>query len=154
MKKEVRLYNAMFPLWFILFASPLLAPWIWLACAVGNFIIDSAVVLIVIAVSRLEAKRKFYWSSIWKVFLLGFLADFIGAGLMLILGMFVRLGSSGDELYLTLPGLIFTAALIFVFNYFISFRRQKRLRLRFSLTLAIATAPYTFLIPTAWLYNH
>lgn len=153
MKKEVRLYNAMFPLWFILFASPLLAPWIWLACAVGNFIIDSAVVLIVIAVSRLEAKRKFYWSSIWKVFLLGFLADFIGAGLMLLATQIINIPFD-QELYLAVPGFLFTAALIFVFNYFISFRRQKRLRLRFSLTLAIATAPYTFLIPTAWLYNY
>jgi hypothetical protein len=51
------------------------------------------------------------------------------------------------------PGVLIAAALIFVFNYYITFRKdEKSLRMRLSLIFAIATAPYTFLIPSSLLY--
>ena len=62
-------------------------------------------------------------------------------------------GRMGDELYITLPGLLIAAALIFVFNYFITFRKaDKKLRLWMPVIFAVFTAPYTFLTPSAWLY--
>jgi len=59
----------------------------------------------------------------------------------------------GDELYLTLPALFISAVLIFVLNYFVTFKKtDKALRLNLSLIFAIVTAPYTFLVPSSWLY--
>ena len=81
------------------------------------------------------------------------LADVIGAAYMLLMMAGFEVGNMGDELYLTLPALIISAALIFVFNYFITFRKaEKKLRLQFSLIFTIITAPYTFLVPSSWLY--
>ena len=43
--------------------------------------------------------------------------------------------------------------MIFIFNYFITFKKlDKKERLRLSLIFAIITAPYTYLIPTSWIY--
>ncbi|MBR5502769.1 MAG: hypothetical protein IKV55_07025, partial [Oscillospiraceae bacterium] len=65
-----------------------------------------------------------------------------------------ELGTMGDELYLTLPALLLSGALIFVFNYFVTFRGEEQaLRQKLALTFAIATAPYTFLIPSRWVYG-
>ena len=59
----------------------------------------------------------------------------------------------GDEPYLTVPALLISAALIFVLNYFVTFRKiDRKTRLTLSLIFAIVTAPYTFLVPSSWLY--
>ena len=81
------------------------------------------------------------------------LSDIIGAAYMFLLMWAFEVGSMGDELYLTIPALIISAVLIFVLNYFVTFRKSdKALRLKLALTFAIVTAPYTFLIPSSWLY--
>ena len=65
-----------------------------------------------------------------------------------------ELGIMGDELYLTGPALLISAAMIFIFNYYFTFKKDAlALRIKFSLIFAIVTAPYTFLIPSSWLYN-
>jgi hypothetical protein len=44
--------------------------------------------------------------------------------------------------------------LIFVFNYFFTFKKlDKMLKMKLSVIFAVVTAPYTFLIPSAWLYS-
>ena len=81
------------------------------------------------------------------------LSDIIGAAYMFLLMWAFEVGSMGDELYLTIPALIISAALIFVLNYFVTFRKSdKTLRLKLALIFTIVTAPYTFLIPSSWLY--
>ena len=63
-------------------------------------------------------------------------------------------GAMGDEWYLTVPAILIAAAAIFLLNYFVTFRREdKAIRLKMALTFAIVTAPYTFLIPSSWLYG-
>jgi len=85
------------------------------------------------------------------VFLFGLLADLIGAGFLLLL---FYLGSFGDDIVLTVMGLIGAGVCIFVFNYYISFKKyEKKIKFNMAITLAITTTPYTFLIPTAWIYN-
>ena len=81
------------------------------------------------------------------------LSDIVGAAYMFLLILAFEVGSMGDELYLTIPALIISAILIFVLNYFVTFRKSdKVLRLKLALTFAIVTAPYTFMIPSSWLY--
>ena len=147
--KEEKLYNVLFPFWMILFF-----PQLWAIVLPGNFIIDSVVFAVSMLCLRLENKKHWYKKCILKIFGLGMLADIIGSLYMLALMLLFKIGNMGDELYLTLPALFISAVLIFVFDYFISFRQMdKKIRLILSLIFAILTAPYTFLIPSSWIYR-
>ncbi len=149
MKKDLKLYNALFPLWFIVY----IFPQTWLIAIPGNFIIDSVVLLIAMFALKIEDKGKFYKSKIFLLFICGFSADFIGALLMLIV-LYLGVGSMGDELYITIPGLIISAVLIYVLDYTLVLKNcDKHIRKVLSLVFAIATAPYTFLIPSSLIYG-
>ena len=147
-KKDIKLYNALFPFWMIL-----LFPQLWAIVIPGNFIIDSIVLIISMLVLKMSDKKQFYKRHIFKIYGFGMLSDIIGSAYMYFLMRKFNVGSMGDELYLTLPALLISAVLIFVFNYFITFKKtDKALRWKLSLIFAIVTAPYTFLVPSSWLY--
>ena len=148
-KHEVKLYNVLFPFWMLLLFAQL-----WLIVLPGNFIIDSIVLILSMIVLKIAHKKLWYKRHILKIYLFGMISDLIGAGYMLLLMTGFEVGQMGDELYLTLPALIISSALIFILNYLITFKKaDKLLRLKFSLTFAIVTAPYTFLVPSSWLYG-
>lgn len=145
----IKLYNVLFPFWMLLFF-----PQIWLIVLPGNFIIDSIVLLISMFFLRIADKKQFYKLNIIKIYFVGLFSDFIGAGYMLLLIAVFNVGQMGNELYLTLPALAISTALIFILNYFITFKKtDKSLRLKISIIFSIVTAPYTFLIPSNWLYG-
>lgn len=150
-KKEVRLYNVLFPVWILV-----TLPGLWYLVIPGNFIVDSLVLVIAMKMLKMEYRMEFYRDHILKVFLLGFLADIL-ASVPMWLSMFYweELGGPyGDSLLLTVPGVVLAGVLIWVFNYFITFRKcEPTLRRKLALTFALATAPYTFLIPSRWLYG-
>lgn len=149
LNKEVRFYNVIFPVWMLL-----MIPVLWAVVIVGNFIVDSIVLLVALAVMKIAEKKQMYKKLIFKIYAFGLLSDVIGAVYMLAMMVVFRIGNDGDEWYLTVPGLLIAAALIFVFNYFVSFRRLERpLRFKLALTFAVITAPYTFLIPNEWTYS-
>lgn len=146
---DVKLYNILFPFWMIL-----LFPQIWLIVLPGNFIIDSIVLIISMFLLKIADKKQWYKRHIIKIFLFGMISDIIGAGYMLLLVIVVDVGRTGDELYLTAPALVISSVLIFILNYFITFKKSdKLLRLKLSIIFALVTAPYTFLIPSSWLYG-
>ena len=148
MKKKIKLYNVLFPFWMLL-----LIPVMWVIVLPGNFVIDSIVLVISMYVLHIENKKKFYKSTILKIFGIGLLSDIIGSAYMFILAYCFEVGTMGDEPYLTVPALIISAVCIYFLNYFLSFRKyDKHIRKRLALTFAIATAPYTFLVPSSWLY--
>lgn len=148
MKKEMRLYNVLFPFWMLL-----LFPQLWLIVLPGNFLIDSVVLAISVYCFKMDEKKVFYKQHIFKVFGFGMLADVVGAGYLLLMMIYFQVGQMGDEWYLTVPALILSAILIFVFNYFFTFRKcDGRMRMKLALIFAIVTAPYTFLVPSSWLY--
>ena len=147
-KKPLRLYNILFPIWMLIFFPPL-----WLVILPGNFLIDSLVLLISLRVLGIPDKKRWYKKRILPIWGFGMLADILGAVYLLLMFLAFRVGMSGDEWYLTVPALILSAVLIFLFNYFITFRKdERRPRLALSLIFAIVTAPYTFLIPLSWIY--
>lgn len=147
MKKEIKLYNVLFPIWLLM-----LFPACWLFIIPGNFIIDSLVLIISMYALKINDKKQFYKKNILKIFIFGFLSDIIGS-LFLLLMFVLEIGQMGDEPYLTIPGLLISAGLIFVFNYFITFKKiDKKLRFKLSIIYTIITAPYTFLIPMSWIY--
>ena len=150
-KKDVRLYTVLFPMWMLV-----TLPVAWYIVIPGNFIIDSLVLIIALKVLKMEDRMTFYKKHILPVFGFGFLADILAAAAMWV-SIYVcedLMGTYGDNPALTVPGVILAAVLIFVFNYFVSFRKcEKPLRKKLALVFAIATAPYTFLIPSRWLYG-
>lgn len=147
-RKDVKLYNVLFPFWMLM-----LFPITWLIVIPGNFIIDSIVLIISLAILKVSDKKQFYKKYILKIYCFGMLSDIIGSAYMLILTMGFQLGRMGDEWYITVPALIISGILIFVFNYLITFKKSDRkLRFILSLIFAVITAPYTFLVPSSWLY--
>jgi hypothetical protein len=168
--KDIRLYDALFPIWFIL----LLPPVIFISLG-GDLVIDSAVILIAFALIKDRAARGYtvwglFKSSILKVWLLGFAADIISAGLLLVfdatagsaLPYNVSAAVNGNP-FANVSGFLIVmffialgALLIFLFNYYITFRKKvsdRALRFRLSLAVAVITAPWTFLVPSSWLYR-
>ena len=147
-KKQIRLYNVLFPAWMFT-----LLPTMWLIIIPGNFIIDSAVLLISLWGLKIADKGKWYKKHILKIFAFGFLADIIGSAFLLLLLAVLEDTLMDFEFLFTLLATIISALLIFVFNRFFTFKKvDHALRFRLSLIFAIATAPYSFLIPTTWLY--
>lgn len=148
-QKNIKLFNVLFPFWMLM-----MMPLLWLVVLPGNFIIDSLVLLLSMAILKISDRKQFYKKHIFKIFAFGMLSDLIGAAYMLVLMVGFQVGNMGDEPYLTVPALIISAIMIFVFNYFVTFRKiEKPLRIKLSLMFAIVTAPYTFLVPSSWLYG-
>ena len=147
-KNYVKVYNVLFPVWMLL-----LFPMAWLIVIPGNFVIDSLVLIISMVVLKVTDKKQWYKRYILKVFGFGMLADVIGSAYMLLMLMVFEVGRMGDEPYLTIPALVISSVMIYVFNYFVTFKKiEKSLRFKLSLIFAIVTAPYTFLIPSSWIY--
>lgn len=146
--KKTKLFNLLFPIWLLG-----LFPLMWLIIIPGNFIIDSLVLIVCLFILKINSKKEFYKKNILKIYLFGMLSDFIGAGLIALLFFVFKLGTRGDELYLTIPSVIITGLLIYIFNYKISFKNcEPKIRKTLSLIFAIVTAPYTFMIPINWIY--
>ena len=132
--KQTKLFNLLFPIWLLG-----LFPLMWLIIIPGNFIIDSLVLIVCLFILKINSKKEFYKKNILKIYLFGMLSDFIGAGLIALLFFVCRIGIRGDELYLTIPSVIITGLLIYIFNYKISFKNcEPKIRKRLSLIFAIS----------------
>lgn len=149
MEKNTKLYNVFFPVWFLL-----MIPQTWIAVFPVNFLVDSLVLILLMRKLQVEQKGLFYRKHIVPIFLFGLLADVIGAAVLFVMAFLLELASMGDELYLTLPAVAIAGLCIYSFHYCVIFRKEEdELRRKMAIIFAIATAPYTFLIPTAWVYG-
>ena len=77
-KNDVKLYNVIFPIWLLW-----LFPVTWIVVLPGNFIVDLLVVVLTmkwLKIKDIKGKTK---SVILKVWVFGFLADFIGTAALL-----------------------------------------------------------------------
>lgn len=168
--KTTKLYNVIFPIWLLLFFPPVI-----ILTLIGNYLIDSLVVVICYYVFKLnivqDSLKSFYKKSIIKVWLFGFLADFIGAVILFSMGITGDMFRLPYEIISAInydpfshPVAVIIIAIvtliagffIFFFNYKITFKdllEDKALRFKVSLTLAIVTMPWTFFLPTKWFYN-
>ena len=147
MKKDIQLYNVLFPLWLLM-----LLPQMWLIVLPGNLLIDSIVLVLGMFGLKMTDKKAFYKQHIWKIFLFGLLADVIGSALMFAF-MLLDMIQTGNEWYLAIPAVILSGICIFLLNYFLTLRKsEKNIRFKLSLIFAIVTAPYTFMVPTSWIY--
>lgn len=164
MKREIRLYDAIFPLFLILFFPPL----IFVALA-GNLIIDSLVVVICYFAFKISGSHQmnlfcFYRKSIVKVWLLGFLADILSTMILFvieIIALFFGIKNFGEQIMnplasplaviITILTILTTGLLIFLFNYRVTFKnliQEDKLRFKIALTIALTTMPWTILLPS------
>lgn len=168
--KHIKLYNVIFPVWLLLFFPPVI-----LLTLAGNFIIDSLVIAACYYAFKLAKAqgtfKQFYRSSIIKVWLFGFLADFIGAILLFVSSILGDMWGIPYEIYsavsydpfghpvaavIIIFAMLVSAFLIFLFNYRMIFNKlieDGKTRLKIALTIAVVTMPWTFLLPTKWFYG-
>jgi len=161
---SVKLCNVLFPIWILIFFPQVLA-----IVIPGNLIVDAAVLLIALAVLGCREKGAVIRKCWWKVWLLGFAADLIGAAWM-VLGWFVTswvpsLDSSlGKILYNPFghpAAFLWTAAGVAIAGWFIFLLDRRVFRsvpeltsrqsTRLALTFAIVTAPWLFFLPLYYL---
>jgi hypothetical protein len=119
---------------------------------------------------KINNKAVLYKKAIIKIWLFGFLSDFIGTAFIFLsqleLGMWWREFISNPVSYnpfdnifsliFVLIAVIISALCIFIFNRYVSFNKtdmDKGKIFIISLILAIFTAPYLFLIPSQLLYS-
>ena len=74
-----RLYNVIFPIWFMI-----IFPTVWIIILPANFIIDSLVLLISLKILKSVSIKRVYKSSIFKVWIFGFISDIIGSLLLIL----------------------------------------------------------------------
>lgn len=153
MKKETRLYNVLFPVWMFF----LIPTAVWLLILPGNFLVDTLVLVLWMYRRKMENKLQLWKRSILPVWLLGFLSDFVGAGLTMAIMFLLEEIAPNVALHLfpaatlmALPGVLLAGVLIYFLNRRFVFRKSGLSPEEIHsvcLTLALWTAPYTMLIP-------
>lgn len=152
-KNNLRLYNILFPIW-LFWLWPTV---IWLIILPANFVIDTLVLVIALKVLHIGQEFAVWKRSIVKVWLIGFVSDFLGAAF--ILAIMLLLDAVGSPLntilfpgttIISIPGVLLSGILIYFFNRKLSFGRQELTAVqihKLSLALAVFTAPYAMMIP-------
>lgn len=172
MKRDEKLYNVLFPLWFLL-----LVPISWLIVIPANFVIDLLALLLAMKLLRMPDIGKNLKSAVLKSWLAGFAADLVGGGAMflsVLAGEFLPdpvrswVYHNITEAVMVNPfssvgGFLWTAVcvalaggIIYLLNLKFCLKKtsldlaQKR---KLALAMALVTAPYLFFVPTALLYR-
>lgn len=170
-KRPLKLYNVIFPIWILMFWP---SPPVFLLTLLGNLAIDCLVVFLALLALKHSARGAVLKRCWWRVWLFGFLSDIIGA-LWLAAGLFGAWALDADgtagwvsdfAMAMTVNpfrhplALVWTAIGVTIAGaciYFLDRRAFRcvpeldgRQRHVLALTLAIATAPWLFLIPIYW----
>ena len=154
MKKDVKLYTTgISPLWFVI-ATDLTAWWQLLLVAVPfKFAITSLVLFLARLICGYKSTQGLYKSAIFKIFAFGLISDIIGIMIMLPNKRLMHLTFGSplniEGLHITIFAIIVSSVCIFVFNFFVSFKKcEMKNRIKLAIIFAIATAPYWFLLST------
>lgn len=164
-KTSTKIYNILLPLWLLIF----LPSYLWLALIPLNYMIDRVVLRW--SLGCVTDKGLFCRKHTWKICIAGFLSDFAGALILLLIS--IPLADLSDKLYSIgqaimldpfsdLTGLLIVMAAISVSAVCIYFLDKWILRKaglepeqvkRSALRLALITAPYLYLFPSRLLYK-
>lgn len=172
--KNIILHNIIFPLWLLW-----ILPAAWIVILPANFLIDLAVILIAMHCLKLSGRKEIVKRSIWKIWIFGFISDFIGTFFMFLVNIvdsvldyqsplaewwyhnltnavtFNPLSTPAAFLW-TILCIFISGICIFLFNYHFCLRKavpDPLLCKKLSLSLAVFTAPYLFLLPTSWFFR-
>lgn len=159
MKKQVKLYNVLFPIWLLWLFPQVLA-----VVIPGNLVIDCLVLLLTLLALKHTEKGAVVKAVWWKFWLLGFAADLVGTAWMMLGWYLMELPAlDGVVSYIdmvrpftnpiaflwTLAGVAIAGVCI----YFFDKRAMKkcgaldgRQRHIIALTMAVVTAPWLFFL--------
>ena len=168
-RRDVTLNNVMFPIWMLW-----LFPMTWLIVLPANLAIDLLVLLIAMRCMGVANIKQNALRAIVRVWLMGFVADFVGTALMFAATLPSFDGAFGEWWYHNIANAVsfnpfkngyallyatlciaVSALCIYWFNRRFCLKKTElddRQKQRLSLVLAIATAPYLFYFPSALIY--
>lgn len=171
-KKEIKLYNALFPMYLLWAFPPLI-----IVLLPANFVLDSIVLMISLSAFHLP-KGTIYKRTIVAIWGFGFLADFIGSAFLFFVSRcicdFIGTCSLFEEsiqksavslsqaieynpfsevlaFLITLTAIAISGLCIYKFNAKWTFKDvdiNTAHKKRIALVLAIVTAPYMLLLPS------
>ncbi|MCB5747150.1 hypothetical protein [Intestinibacter bartlettii] len=173
-KNQTKLYNVILPIWLLV-----IFPFTWIIILPLNFLIDTLVLKLTMKCLKIEKRKEIYKMTIFKTWIFGFLADFIGAALLLIapfclservnddstFGIIVDKLSQiminpFDNIYsivITIIAVIITAYFIYLFNYKFALKKvfteeylEDKDMKKIALSMAVFTAPYVFFLPAIY----
>lgn len=151
MKRDIKLYNLIFPMWGIYFYA-ILFPYFFVLLLPANFIVDTVMLLLLFFLFKVPEKKELYQKGIWKAWGFGFLADFLAAGVLVILSsavslpfhIYAPLSSVGAFLFATV-GVVLAGVLIYFFHIKFVWKGillEEGKKKKIALGMAILTAPY------------
>ncbi|MBR6208825.1 MAG: hypothetical protein IKQ69_07480 [Oscillospiraceae bacterium] len=158
-KKDLRLYNVMFPVWMILWFPS----WLWLLLIPANYLVDTLVLRW--SLKGFADRGAFCKRHAWKICLAGFLSDFAGA--LLLFGVYAVSEnplsyaiayapfSHGLALLITVLSVALSGGCIYLLDEWLLKRAglEQRLARHSALSLAVLTAPYLYFFPSGILYR-
>ena len=161
MKKEVRLYNVLFPVWILVW----IPSFFWIVLIPLNYCLDRFVLKK--SLPDTIDKDSFCNKTAYKICASGFFCDLIGSILMFsslyLTGVDYRLANAiSFDPFSHVMAFFFVLSMIAVSGsliYFIDKRILLKAGLneaqakRSALFLAVFTAPYLFLFPSKWIYS-
>lgn len=166
--KTTRLYNIILPIWLLVWWPS----WLWLGLIPANYLVDFLVSWMSMKKLGIEDCKQKALKHSWKVCLIGFLSDFVGAAFLLgvlylvdiILpneaGEAIAYGLSWKpnlySIIIILIAIAISGTLIYVLNRRMLKKDPDLSREqihRIALNLAVFTAPYLFLIPSSLIYK-
>ena len=75
MKRDIKLYNLIFPMWGIYFYA-ILFPYFFVLLLPANFIVDTVMLLLLFFLFKVPEKKELYRRGIWKAWGFGFQCGF------------------------------------------------------------------------------
>lgn len=166
----MKLYNMIFPVWLLW-----IFPTMWLIIMPANLIIDSLVIVLTLKFLKINAIKSVLKTVIWRTWICGFLADFVGC--LLLFSVNLIKFSPENNLYwwwnknmlvvnynvfaniyaflLASFALFISAYLIYWFNSRFCLRDAPlslKQRKQLAVSLAVFTAPYVFFLPSSLLF--
>lgn len=167
MKQGIKLYNVIFPIWVLW-----IVPVTWIIVLPANFVIDLLVVVLTMKYLKIDDRKQRAKSVILRVWIMGFVADFIGTIAMIFSGFGpdlngwwyknieypINYNNPFDNIFSFLwvtVCVIISAFFIYLFNHKWCLKKaglDDIQRKKVALSLAVFTAPYLFYLPTIWFY--
>lgn len=152
MKQEERLYNMILPVWLLW-----LFPSIWPFILGGNLLIDGLVLFGALTALRLADRGRLMKTLLWRVYLLGFAADAVGAAFLCgvviwfqdAMYPYTPRGINPSGFFITLFAVVLSGVCIYFFDQ-AALKKAETLtadqRRKIALAMAIITAPWTYFI--------
>lgn len=156
MKRDIKLYNLIFPMWGIYFYA-IVFPYLYVLLLPANFIVDTVMLLLLFFLFRVPEKKALYWDGIWKTWGFGFVADFAAAGTLVGISSVVSLPfniyapiSSVGAFFFATVGVVLAGVLIYFFHIRFVWKDlplEDGKKKKIALGMAILTAPYLMYLP-------